>query len=93
MSRKQKPQKHHYILASAIAIGIMLIAIIFYFFSGFSSLQESITELEKLPNVASAHYEGDKNMLIIKCTNEKEFQIELEDSFNRYSPVVADFCK
>jgi hypothetical protein len=80
-------------LASIIAIGIMLVAIIFYFFSGFSSLQESIAELEKLPNVASAHYEGDKNMLIIKCNNEKEFQIELEDSFDRYRPVVTDFCR
>lgn len=90
---KQQPTKHHYIISAIIAIFIMLVAIVFYVFSSFSSVQESITELEKLQNVAEAHYEGDSNSLFVKCANGKEFQIELEDTYDRYAPVVADFCR
>ena len=54
---------------------------------------KNFTELEKLPNVAEVHYEGDQNSIFIKCSSGKEFQVELEDTYDRYAPVVADFCR
>lgn len=90
---KQKPQKHHYLISAIIAGVIMIIAIAFYVFSSFSSIQESITELEKMPNVLEAHYEGDQNSLFITCENGKELQIELEDTLDHYTPIVTNFCR
>ncbi len=87
------PKKHHYLISVMIAGFIMLIAIVFYAFSSFSSIRESITELEKLQNVAKVHYEGDRNSIFVKCDDGKEFQIELEDTYDRYAPIVVDFCR
>jgi hypothetical protein len=90
---KQKPQKHHYLISVIIAGVIMIIAIAFYAFSSFSSIQESITELEKMPNVAEAHYEGDQNSIFVTCDNGKELQVELEDTIYHYNPIVTNFCR
>lgn len=87
------PRRNKYVLPLVLAGGIMLVAIIIYYATSFSSVQESIVELEKLENVKEAHYEGEGNKLVITCINNKEFQIELEDTLERYRPVIADFCR
>jgi len=89
----KRAKRAPYVISAIIAGFIMLTAIVFYAFSSFSSVQESITELEKLPNVIEVHYEGDRNSIFVKCNSGKEFQIELEDTYDRYAPVVADFCR
>jgi hypothetical protein len=87
------PRRNKYVLPLVLAGAIMIVALIVYFTTRFSSIQESINELNELPNIKEAHYEGDGNKLVVTCTNNKKLQIILEDTLSRYSPVISDFCR
>lgn len=95
VSRKnrKKPERHHYSIAVIISLAIVLAASVFYVLTSFSSVQQSVNELEKYPDVKNVYYKGDKNKLFVECVNGKQLQIELEDSLKRYAPVVSDFCR
>jgi len=82
-----------YGVAWLIAFGILIVAMAVYLISSFSSTNESIALLQKNPNVEKVWFAGDKNILNVKCRNNKELTIELEDGPGRYEPVTADFCR
>jgi hypothetical protein len=93
MSLKTKPEKHHYGIAISITLVIAVIAAAIYFLTSFSSVQESVNKLEALPNVDKVTYSGEGNKLVVRCVNGKELEIELEDSLERFEPVISDFCR
>lgn len=88
-----KPEKHHYGIAIGITLVIAVVAISIYFLTSFSSVQESVNSLEKLDNVEDVSYSGEGNKLVVRCVNGKEIEVELEDTLERFDPIIADFCR
>lgn len=77
----------------AIAMMIMAVAMVFYYFSSFSSIRDSILILEARDDVVHVEYHGDINSLIIECVNGKEVQVELQEGIGKYEPIVANLCR
>lgn len=90
---RKKPERHHYSTAFVIALVIVLLALGFYLASGFSSVRQSIVELEKNPRIKSVFYRAGENKLFVECENGKKIEIRLEESIKKYTPVVSDFCR
>jgi len=83
----------NYIWPLAIAMMVMAVAMVFYYFSSFSSIRESILMLEKREDIQHVEYQGDINSLVIECTNGKSVQVELQEGVGKYDPIVANLCR
>lgn len=82
-----------YLSPVLIAFAIMAVGLFVYLNSYFSSVQQSINELKKLPAVEKVFYSGEGNQLLVTCKNGKEVSVKLEDTFSHYEPVIANLCK
>jgi flagellar basal body-associated protein FliL len=81
-----------YKLPLLIFIALVIVVLSIYFITSFSSVNESIAELKKNPNVKEAWFSGDQNILHINCKNGKQLTVELEEGIGRFDPISADFC-
>ncbi len=74
-----------------IALGIALIAAIYYFGSGHSSLDNNIRDLEKSSTVENVQTKDD-NTIIVNCKNGESYEIYYPPGQTSYDNLVYDKC-
>ena len=88
-----RKNRKKYVWPLAIAMMVMAVAMVFYYFSSFSSIRESILILEARADVSNVEYRGDINSLIVECVNGKEVQVELQEGIGKYDPIASTLCR
>lgn len=88
-----RKNRKNYVWPLAIAMMVTAVAMVFYYFSSFSSIRDSILILESRVDVSHVEYQGDINSLIIECSNGKEVQVELQEGIGKYDPIDFHLCR